>query len=317
MHTMPASQRYVRRLVYTVAQPDWSVLEQGPRPWLCLHGGHSETLQQEVRSITRHLDQQWVWRGMDKKHAASLLVPLDEALHAHAMEHWFPQQTGLIVLGPEDGRSLLRHLQRLRTVVASDGFPVPFSLHAMRALEELCEALPAERLAKLFGPIERLIWHTGDMASGECLCAAAPWTAPSATADALPNAETSEAAIRLTESDEAALEQASHAWFMRDCAREFRQRFSAYGLPDQQPQLWRYLAQFAHEASEELGFSTERDLRHYMALRFAYPPSCFAKDSALWELLMARQLDSQQRLSAAQEQLQAWALLQDISCEQP
>jgi hypothetical protein len=318
MHTTPAFQRYVRRLVYTVAQPDWSTLEHQPRPWLCLHGGHSETLLQEVRSISRHLNQQWVWRGLDDPHAihayrqGPLLVPLDAALYAHALVHWLPQQAGLIVLGPEDGQVLLQHLQRLRTVVASDGFAMPFSLHAARALEELCEALPAQRLAQFFGPIQQLIWHTGGVPAGEWLCAdapARPAPAEPVTGEApcqAPSELRTQSALNLTESDEAALDQASHAWLMRDCAREFRQRFPAYAAPEQQAQLWQKLLQFVQEARAPLGFTKEADLRHYMALRLAYPPACFAEDSALWELLMNPQLDSQQRLSAAQAQLQAW-----------
>ena len=312
MHNIAAPQRYVRRQVYSVAQPDWTALEHGPRPWLCLDGGHSATLLQEVRSISRHLNQQWIWRDLDGARTTEtyrqgpLLVPLDAALYAHAVAHWLPQQAALMVLGPDDGRVLLQHLQRLRTVVASDGFAIPFSLHAMRALEELCEALPAQRLAHFFGPIERLVWHTGRAQAGEWLCADAP-TRPATTAqvpDTAPPDMASPPALTLTEDDEATLDLASHAWLMRDCAREFRQHFPAYAAPEQQALLWQQLLQFAQEARTSLGFTKEADLRHYMALRFTYPAACFAKDSTLWELLLNPQRDSQQRLSAAQAQLQ-------------
>lgn len=94
MHTITAFQRHVRRLVYTVVQPDCSPLEYQPRPWLCLHGGHRETLLQEVRSI------------------------------CSACAQW----------------------------CASDGFAMPSSLHATRALEALCEALPAQCLAQFLAP---------------------------------------------------------------------------------------------------------------------------------------------------------------------
>lgn len=315
MYTMLASQRYLRRVVHTVPCPDWTALEQGPRPWLYLRGSDSETLQKEVHTVSDRVDQQWMLHSADQERGVldyPLLVPLDEPLYAHAMEHWLRQQTGLIVLGPDDGDTLVRHLQRLHTVTASDGFPVGFSPHAMRALEELCEALPAERLAKLLGPIQRLVWYSGDLQTGEWLCANAPLTALSATADEMPadDAEVGTPALTLTESDEAALDQASHAWFMRDCVREFRQRFAAYATAEQQPLLWKHLAKFAHEACAPLGFTTERDMRHYMALRLTYPSACFAEDSPLWEILMAKQLEIPQRLSAAQEQLQAWTQLQ-------
>ncbi|KUY92257.1 hypothetical protein WS48_25445 [Burkholderia sp. RF7-non_BP1] len=228
-----------------------------------------------------------------------MLVPLDEALYAHAVDHWLTRQAGLILLSPDGCDNLVVHLQRLRQLTASDGFPLGFSLHAARQLEELCEGLPSARLSELFGPIQRFIWYAGEEQTGEWLFADAPSTDRPASITNEP--------IALSLDDEDALDQASHAWFMRDCARRFRHRFPAYDHPDNEPVLWRYLNHFANEATDQLALTTERDVRHYMALRFQYPHDFFAKDSTLRDILLQRQVKAKQRLFDAEARLAARA----------
>ncbi|WP_342705465.1 DUF4123 domain-containing protein [Burkholderia arboris] len=292
-----------RQVVSTLPCTSWATLEQGPHPWLCLSGVHSKALEEDVQAITKGFDYRWVWRntaweyGSPGYREGPLLVPLDEAVYAHAVDHWITRQAGLILLAPADGDDLVIHLQRLRQLTAPDGFPLGFSLHAARQLEELCEALPTERLSELFGPIQRLIWHADDERTVEWLFADAPATDRPQTVTDEP--------IALTHDDEFALDQASFAWFMRDCAREFRHRFPVYDHPDNEPVLRRYLIHFANEAIDRLALTAERDVRHYMELRFRYPHDFFATDASLRNILLQRQVKGKQRLSNAEALLAA------------
>ncbi|PAK10667.1 DUF4123 domain-containing protein [Burkholderia ubonensis] len=306
MSTTLELQQWSRRVVEALPRTNWTSLTQGPRPWLCLNGAHSETLEEDVLAVTNRFDYHWIWRDTAWEYGAPgyrqgpMLVPLDESLYAHAVECWLRQRAGLILLGPDEEDALVYHLQRLRLLTASDGFPIGFSLHAARQLEELCEGLRADRLSELFGPIQRFVWYAGDEQMGE-------WLSVNAPASDRPASVTNEP-IALSSDDENALDQASLAWFMRDCAREFRQRFPAYDHPDNEPMLWRYLAHFANEATDQLALTTERDVRYYMALRFQYPHDYFAKDSILRDTLIRRQVDGKQRLFAAAARLKTLAL---------
>ncbi|AYQ41438.1 hypothetical protein CVS37_26055 [Burkholderia lata] len=109
--------------------------------------------------------------------------------------------------------------------------------------------------------------------------------------------------ISLTQDEEVALDRASLAWFMRDCAREFRRRFPAYDHPGNEPKLWRHLAHFAGEATDQLALVTERDVRHYMGLRFRYLHEYFAQDAALRDVLLQRQVNGKHRLFDAEARL--------------
>lgn len=305
MDTTFDQPNWSRQVVNALPDMHWAALQQGARPWLCLSGAHSETLEQDLLKISKRFDYRWVWRdtpweyGSPDYREGPLLVPLDEPLFAFALDHWFHQQAGLILLGPDDEASLIAHLQHLHQLTGADGFPIAFSLHAVRPLEELCEGLPADQLSKLFGPIQRFIWYAGDTQSGEWLFADAPVSALTSWI--------TEGLIALTANDEAALGQASLAWFMRDCARDFRQRFPAYDRPENESVLWRHLKLFAREATDQLGLATERDVRHYMELRFRYSQESFTKDGALRDILVNRHLKGKQRLTDAEARLSAVA----------
>lgn len=294
-------QRWPRQVVNALPHTSWAALQDGPRPWLCLNGACSEALEEDVQAVTKRFDYHWVWRNTVREYGVPgyrhgpLLVPLDEPLYGHAVAHWLRQSAGLILVGPDDGDVLIHHLQRLHVLTASDGLPIGFSLHAARQLEELCEGLPTSRLSELFGPIQRFIWHAGDEQTGEWLFADAP------SGDRF--RPSTDEPIALTQDDEAALDRASFAWFMRDCAREFRRHFPAYDHPDNEPMLWRHLAHFAGEATDQLALVTERDVRHYMALRFRYPHEYFSQDAALRGALLQRQVNGRQRLFDAEVRL--------------
>ncbi|MFD4841306.1 DUF4123 domain-containing protein [Achromobacter sp. NPDC058515] len=301
MNELPGAQQWLRQVVRALPSIDWPALQQGPRPWLCLNGAHSEALESEVRAFTKRFDYRWVWRDTAMEYGAPgyrqgpLIVPLDEPLFVHALDHWLPQQAGLVLLGPDDADTLAGHLKGLHQLVGPDGQPVSFSLHAVRQLEELCEGLGPSRMAEIFGPMERLIWYAGDKREGEWLTAQNP--------RASDGGEELGGSPVLTVVDEEALDQASYAWFMRDVEREFNRRFPEYANAESQPLLVAHMATFAHEAQHQLAFSTERDIRHYMALRFQYPQDFFAKDTDLKAILVRREVAGRQRLLDAESRL--------------
>ncbi|MFK1566619.1 hypothetical protein ACIUX1_28945 [Pseudomonas aeruginosa] len=223
------------------------------------------------------------------------MVPLDEALLNHAIDHWLTANAGLILLGPEDDRELLRHLQQLHQLVAADGLPIRFSLHAVRQLEELCEALSDDQRAILFGPIQSMLWHTGQSAQhDEWLGISSP--AQPETARALT------APINLAEDDEAALDRASYAWFMRDCVRAFTQKYPDYGHAEHQPLLRQHLSMFFEE-SKRFDIPFERDVRHYMDLRLGYPQSHFSNDEFVRTTLLQLHVAPIQRLLSIEAHL--------------
>ncbi|MFD4841560.1 DUF4123 domain-containing protein [Achromobacter sp. NPDC058515] len=288
-----------RRVVEEIAAPEWPALQQGPRPWLWLNGAHNENLEAEVRAITRRFDHQWVWRGTDLEYQhpgyrrGPMLVQLDDALLEQFLFGWGPQ-AGVILRVGDHGPELLGHLQRLHQLIAADGLPVSFSLGAARHLEELCEALPAIRLAELLGPIQALVWRGPEDQGAQWLQARnAHAPAPSLAPDRY---------FTLTASEESALDHASKAWFMRDSVRHFSRRDPRWGGPANQLELSRQLTTFAEEA-ERIAVGLERDVRHYMALRLAYPQAPFMMDAVLRMHLSQHQVAGLQRMYALEDRL--------------
>lgn len=298
-HAVPG---WPRQHVKVVTTPAWATLQDGPRPWLWLSGECSESLEADVRGLTQRFDHQWVWLDTAWQYESPgyqqgpMLVPLDTTLFNHFLETWAPQRAGLLLLGPDDEQELLGHLRQLRLIIAADGLPLTFSLGASRQLEELGESLPNERLAQLFGPIARLIWRAGGKHATEWLQADAPTAMPGvALADGHH--------LTLTPEDEATLDQASHAWFMRDTARLFTLRHPALASALTETQLYAQLMAFDREA-DSLALLLERDARHYMELRFVYPQALFAHDTLLRNHLTRRHVPARQRLQEAEERLQ-------------
>ncbi|AIR89455.1 DUF4123 domain-containing protein [Pseudomonas cremoricolorata] len=304
---------YSRQVVKASPIPDWATLQQSARAWVWLNGALSQTLQDELKQLDRFFNGRWLWYGTPWAftppgyRSGPLLVTLDESIFNHALAHWLPQQIGLIVLAPDDEDSLVAHLEHLQQLTGANGQALSFGLGAFRALEELCEALPAERLAQLLGPIQRLVWYAGDQHSGEWVSVDAPVTGAAPTIAQRP--------FELSTYEEAALNPATQAWFMRDCAREFRRRFPVYDAADAQAELWRRLNAFALEASA-LTLRTERDVRHFMELRLRYPQRFFDHDRVLREIMLRRAVEGKQRLIDAEARL-AQLAAQDVTGETP
>ena len=303
--SMAEASRWTRRVVNASPCPDWAALEREPRPWLLLDGTHSDTLETDVLQIKRGFEYRWVWRDTPREYRnpgyrhGPLLVPLDEALFTHAVEHWLRQQAGIILVAPDDIDLLVAHLQQLHHLTGTDGFPLRFSLNGARALEEFCEGLTAHSLSRLFGPIQRFIWYAGNEHQGEWLGADSPVQGQAAPALDEP--------IALTKADEVSLDQASLAWFVRDCVRSIRRQTSAYDDPENEPALWRRTGLFVREAADQLALTLERDVRHYVDLRFRYPQDFFANDNVLREILIERNIPGKQRLLDAEARLSALA----------
>ncbi len=298
---MAEASRWTRRVVSTLPCLDWTSLEHGIRPWIILDGARSDTLESDVLRITRAFEHRWVWRDTPREYRnpgyrdGPLLVPLDEALFTHALDHWFRQQTGIILLASDDHDTLVAHLQQLHQLTGSDGLPISFNLNGARALEEFCEGLNAHALSRLFGPIQRFIWYAGNPHQGEWLVADSP-----VSGQAMPALD---APLALTKADEISLDHASLAWFMRDCVRSVRQQTPAYNDPKNDPALWRHADLFVREAADQLALTLERDVRRYVDLRFRYPQAAFSTDNALREMLTSRHISGKQRLVDAEARL--------------
>ncbi|WP_312431133.1 DUF4123 domain-containing protein [Achromobacter sp.] len=302
---MAEASQWTRRVVKALPSPDWATLEQEPRPWILLDGAHSDTLENDLLQIKRGFDYRWVWRDTPREYRnpgyqhGPLLVALDEALFNYAVEHWLRQHAGIILVAPDDIALLVAHLQQLHQLTGTDGCPIRFSLNGARALEEFCEGLTAHSLSSLFGPIQRFIWYAGNEHHGEWLGADSPVHGQVAPALDEP--------IALTKADEISLDQASLAWFVRDCVRSTRRQAPAYDNPENEPALWRRTDLFVHEAADQLALTLERDIRHYVDLRFRYPQEFFRKDSVLREILIERHIPGKQRLMDAEARLSALA----------
>jgi len=302
---MAEASRWTRRVVQALPCLNWATLEHATRPWICLDGAHSDTLENDVLQISRGFEHQWVWRDTPREYRdpgyrhGPLLVPLDEALFTYALDHWLRQQVGIILLASDNNETLVGHLQQLHQLTGSDGFPISFSLNGARALEEFCEGLTAHSLSRLFGPIQRFIWYAGEEHQGEWLGADSPVQGQATPALDEP--------IVLTKADEISLDQASLAWFVRDCARSIRRQTPAYEDPENEPALWRRTNLFVREAADQLALTLERDVRHYVDLRFRYPQAPFVKDNALREILINRNTPGKQRLVDAEARLSSLA----------
>jgi len=293
-----------RQVVQEIAQPNFADLQKTARPWLWLDGAASDTLESEVMAITRRFDHRWVWRGTEREYQGPgyrqgpLLVPLDAALFDHFLAQWAAQGTGLVLLSDADESVLTAHLQSLHQITAGDGEALRFSLAARRQLEELCEASPS-RLGELLGPIQALLW----IAEGEPVT---PWLrvdAPATYASLFASPQ----AFALTLSDEAALDHASMAWFMRDAAHRLRKAHPEESALMDADEFALQLTAFSDEA-RRLGLYLERDARQFMALRLIYPQEPFEHDTVLRANLMKRDVEGRQRMMDLEERLQETAI---------
>ncbi|WP_020202194.1 hypothetical protein [Cupriavidus sp. WS] len=292
MHQSYIDAGWPRQVVRVIDTPNWAQLETGLTAWLWLNGAHSTELESEVQALTGPFSLYWVWRGTPREYEppgyrrGPMLLPLSAPLLEKFISAWGPEQAGLILVGPAEPQPLLQHIQALDHFTGSDGQPIAFRLDALRTLEEICEALPSEQLARVFGPIQSLIWHAGQNVD-EWLRIRTPVTASGDLQDGQQ--------IALTGSDEAALNLASRAWFMRDFACLMTRRFPVFSTKEDQLRLRRQLTIFVDEANS-FGFSLERDLRFYMELRLRYTQKAFVEDRLIQDLLRQTSIQGLQRL---------------------
>ncbi|CAN7716701.1 hypothetical protein [Caballeronia sp. LjRoot31] len=293
-----------RHRVQELTEPVWTELSTGARAWLWLDGAHSDTLENEVTAVTHRFNHRWIWRGTEREYQnpgyrqGPMLVPLDAPLLDHFLATWAPQSAGLILLSQAGDDVLVGHLQQLHQFIAADGLPLRFSLAALRQLEELCDGLPSQRLAELFGPIDAMIWRAGDRQPADWLRADTPHNG------GLPLA--SGQCITLSADDEAELDRASFAWFLRDTTRRLTQQYPALVAALDRNEFAQQLTAFASEANN-LGLHLERDARHYMALRLTYPQEPFERDTVLRTRLGQRHIAGQQRLFDLEDHLRRLA----------
>ncbi|MDR3410837.1 MAG: hypothetical protein P4L87_07840 [Formivibrio sp.] len=287
--------------IHLVAKPVLSTLSEEHQPWLCLNGALVDTLDDDVRALTKRWVHHWVWRGTDWEYTTPgyrhgpLLVPLNEALLDTYLATWAPMGMGPIVLGPANPDTLIAHLQNLRLISAADGNPAFFSLTALRQIEEMAEGLPAHRFSEVLGPIQGLIWQNGKGDTRQWLRADNPSSQTLAMR--------AENRFALDEAEEEALGQTSHWRFLRDAARQFTEQYPERIRPLGAEELARRLVMYAGEAVK-LEMTNERDMRHFMRLRLIYPQRFFDRDEMLRATLGDLKSNARLRLSECELRLQ-------------
>ncbi|MDR2327598.1 MAG: hypothetical protein LBE51_19630 [Acidovorax sp.] len=285
--------------VRSVAPPNWEALASQAPAWLLLQAADRPTLQEEVQALAGDFQHHWVWRGTPMEYEppgylqGPMLLQLNPALLEKFCHSWAEEQAGLILVGTAAHEPMRAQVLNLHEFTNAGGQPLRFGLHSLRTLEELCEALPAEQLACLFGPIQSFIWHSGkDQA--EWLQADVPGGFASTADEVRP--------LVLSPDDEAALDAASYAWFLRHFAQLMTQRFPIFAAADNQLRLRRQLAVFAEEAAH-FGFRLERDVRFYMELRLRYPQQALSQDAVVKSLLHQTSVQGLQRLFEISDRL--------------
>ena len=266
--------------------------------WLWLDGAQSATLEHEVSSLQSGVDRHWLWRGTDWEYQppgyrhGPLLTPVTAPLLQAFIDDWAPRQMGVLLFAGDDAPASA-HLKHLRLMRAPDGLPMRFNLTATRQLEELCEGLPADRLAQLLGPIQRLIWRTADDAGALWLQADVP--VPNETA---PDPR----GFALSAAEEDAVNRASFAYFMREAVRRHVPADMATKHPAAHAKLLHQIALFTDEAGL-INLRLERDIHHYIELRLYFPQLPFEKDAELRANLARRDESGLLRLNHAEHRL--------------
>ncbi|MCO7567123.1 DUF4123 domain-containing protein [Pseudomonas sp. S 311-6] len=287
-----------RQNVSTVPQPAWPLTDAEPA-WLLINGDLEPRLPEDIRSLSGPCGYHWVWRGTAAEYAppgyqtGPLLTRLNEPLLERFIHDWGPRQAGLMLFGPAQISPLLQQLRSITHLSSADDNSLAFHWSRPRTLEELCEALPSHYLSRLFSPIRSMLWHSG-LEPDSWLRADIPANPSSSTLESPP--------LTLTVNDEAALNRASHAWFMRRTCHLMSQALSTLGEQLAPLNLRRQLAKFDKE-SDLCGFHLERDRRYYMELRLLFPEHPFVNDQPLFDLLVQSEIQGLQRLHEINDRL--------------
>lgn len=288
-----------RRRVIETEAPAPSLCNEPRQAWLWLDGAQIPTLLDDAIALQHQFDHHWIWRDTDWEYAGDgyrsgpLLMPLDDAVLHHFLNDWAQPGKGLILLG-ENGPAIVNHLQQVRQITLCNGDRVNFRLNASRTLEELCEGLSPNRLAELLGPIQALIWLEGD-------ASLSPWLRAD-NLSPLPGRLFANGDFTLNSHDEAAIDAASQAWFMRDAATQLTTRYPQVVEQLGDAEFVRQL-QIFFEESQALGMQRELAVRKYLSLRLLYAEEPFRQDAVLRQLLKDQTVESYQRLQAVESRL--------------
>ncbi|MBK5003667.1 DUF4123 domain-containing protein [Pseudomonas sp. S32] len=279
-----------RQHVKVVPQPNWP-LSEADTAWLLLNGNDIPALADTIRSLSPPGGHHWVWRGTQHEYsgrgyqAGPLLARLNCALFEQFIACWGPDQTGLLLLGPDHHTPLLQQLQHVKHLRSADGNTLMFRWQNLRKLEELCEALPQTTLQRLFSPIRQMIWHGGLAAHTWLQQSIAQATAPGLSPPP---------PVALTSTEEAALNSASHALFMRRAEyllSGYLQKIAGDRTADE---MREYLATLDEEG-RYFRFEFEDERMYYLQLRLFYPVEPFIEDRKIQGLLRDTERQGRQR----------------------
>lgn len=281
--------------VQAVDRPEWKAISAAGDAWLWLDGAQDDQLEAKVGTVSATSDREWIWRDTSWEYEGPgyrqgpLVVRLNEALMERYIADWAMTGAGLILFSV-DRDQLVRHLQHLRHITAANGDRVHFSLRALRKVEELCEGLSSASLGSLLGPIRSALWYLPGHADA--------WRRidnPREEQHPL----TYDGAFAISGAEEEALNRASAAAFMRRTVERLCSDFQRQVETLSPDELKRQVEIFVSE-SQRIGLMHERDIYHYVRLRFAHPQKPFLKDEPVHRILAEREVVARLRLREAE-----------------
>ncbi len=281
--------------VQAVDRPEWKAISAAGDAWLWLDGAQGDELEAKVGTVSALSDREWIWRDTSWEYEGPgyrqgpLVVRLNEALMDRYLADWAMTGTGLILFSV-DRDQLVRHLQHLRHITAANGDRVHFSLRALRKVEELCEGLSGESLARLLGPIRSALWCLpGDPEAWRQI------DSPSGEQRPLQY----DGAFEIRDAEEEALNRASAAAFMRRAVERLCSEFHEQVRTLSPEALKRQVEIFVGE-SQRIGLMHERDIYHYVRLRFVHPQKSFVRNEPVHRILAEQDVVARLRLREAE-----------------
>lgn len=283
------------RQVQAIAKPDWNAVRDADGAWLWVDGAQDQDLAREIAAIASPPDREWIWRNTPWEYAGPgyrqgpLLTRVNEVLMQRYVSEWAMKGAGLILF-TNDRERLVLHLRNLRHITAANGDSVHFSLRALRRLEEFSEGLSREHLGRLLGPIRSMVWCLPGQPEG--------WR----RIDNIVEDDTSlehDGAFELSDDEETALNRASVTAFMRRAVGRLYldHREDVQAMPPEK--LKHQLEVFLNE-SQRIGLIHERDVFHYLRLRFVYPQGPFVLHQPANRILSDRDVHGRLRLREAE-----------------
>lgn len=154
----------------TLKVQEYSVITQqqvtfsGDRVFVFLDSDYFENSTSEVLDIEHHALVRLLWEDNplwdEYKHDGPIVVeiPHQSPLINHFINHWAPQNRGIIMLSRFSQNQVFQHLQSLTFVSEPDNTLSRLRLYEPRKLRGIIDAMGKD-IQQLMGPVEKLIWQ--------------------------------------------------------------------------------------------------------------------------------------------------------------